>query len=53
MSGSRRVELVLRMREEVAGTRESAWDGLNAGQTRLLMGVAGALGGDHDAAMDR
>lgn len=34
-------------------TREAAWETLIAAHTRLLMAIARARGGDHDAAMDR
>jgi RNA polymerase sigma factor (sigma-70 family) len=33
--------------------REAAWEGLVAGHTRLLLGVARSFGGDRDAVMER
>lgn len=34
-------------------SRESAWEDLIAGQTRLLLSIARSFGGDHDEAMER
>ena len=46
-------ELGVLLRAPDSATRESAWEGLIAGHTRLLLGVARSFGGGHDEAMER
>jgi RNA polymerase sigma factor (sigma-70 family) len=53
MDNAAPLELGVLLHTPDSAAREAAWEGLIAGHTRLLLGVARSFGGGHDEVMER